>query len=82
LQEFAEEVRNVHLYPRFLRWRHQGEITAKIEIPSVRLRCAERYHGPTLAEQLDRGEPPEPAEVRPNPTYCPPGRYTNILGQI
>jgi hypothetical protein len=82
LQEFAEEVRNIHLYPRFLRWRHQGEITAKIEIPAVRLRRAERYHGPTLAEQLSRGEAPEPAEVRPNRAYCPPERYTNILGRM
>jgi len=82
LQEFAEEVRNVHLYPQFLRWRHQGEITAKIEIPSVRLRCAELYHGPKLAEQLSRGEQPEPVEVLPNQAYCPPDRYTNILGGL
>jgi hypothetical protein len=80
LQEFAEEVRDFHLYPRFSRWRHQGEITAKIGIPSVRLRCAELYHGPELAEQLRRGKPPAPAEVLHNKDYCPPERYTNILG--
>lgn len=80
LQEFAEEVRNFHLYARFLQYRHEGEITAKIEIPPVRLRCAELYHGPKLAEQLRRGERPEPTNVLQSDAYCPPERYANILG--
>jgi hypothetical protein len=82
LQEFAEEVRNFHLYARFLRYRRQGEITAKIEIPSVRLRCAELYNGPKLAEQLGRGEHPEPVKVLLNDAYCPPERYANVLGRM
>ena len=82
LQEFAEEVRNFHLYARFLRNRREGEITAKIEIPSVRLRCAELYHGPGLAEQLSREERPKPVKVVPNDAYCPPERYANILGRM
>lgn len=82
LQEFAEEVRNFHLYTRFLRYRREGEITAKIEIPSVRLRCAEFYRGPNLGEQLMRGQRPEPVEVLRNDAYCPPERYANVLGRI
>jgi hypothetical protein len=82
LEEFAEEVRNFHLYTRFLRYRREGEITAKIEIPSVRLRCAEFYRGPKLGEQLMRGQRPEPVEVLRNDAYCPPERYANVLGQL
>jgi hypothetical protein len=82
LQEFAEEVRNFHQYARFLRYRREGEITAKIEIPSVRLQCAEFYRGHELGEQLMRGQRPEPVEVLRNDAYCPPERYANVLGQM
>jgi hypothetical protein len=82
LQEFAEEVRNFHLYARFLRHRREGEITAKIEIPSVRLQRAEFYRGSKLSEQLMRGQRPKPVKVLLNDTYCPPERYANVLGRM
>lgn len=80
LQEFAEEVRNFHQYARFLRYRREGEITAKIEIPSVRLRRAEFYRGRELYEQLVRVQRPKPVEVLENDAYCPPERYANVVG--
>jgi hypothetical protein len=79
LQEFAEEIRNVHQYARFMRHRREGEFTAKIEIPSVRLRCAEFYRGADVGAQFSRGQRPKPLEVIVNDAYCPPERYANIL---
>ena len=82
LQEFAEEVRDYHVYAKFLKYRPQGEITAKIEIPPVRLHRAEFYRGPQLAAQLTAATKPTPVRTIKNHDYRPPEEYDNILGEL
>jgi hypothetical protein len=41
LAEFAEEVRELHIYTHFLPYHDEGEIVAKIHIPAVRLEKVE-----------------------------------------
>jgi hypothetical protein len=81
LQEFAEEVRDLHLYLEYMRFRDEGEVVAKFEIPSIRLSRYERYNGPELLHSLRRGERPRPI-IRENPLYCRPESYANIRGTI
>lgn len=78
LREFAEEVRELHLYTSYLRFHPEGEITAKIEIPSARLGKVERYDGPTAEVDLRAGRLPTPVQTWTNPSYCRPEDYANI----
>jgi hypothetical protein len=82
LQEFAEEVRDLHVHTRWLKYRFEGEITAKMEIPSARLHCARLYQGPDLRAQLRRKEDPQPVDTIENDHYCPPERFTNIRERL
>jgi hypothetical protein len=78
LEEFAEEVRELNIYTSWLRFHKEGEIVAKIIIPSTRLSRVERYEpNPTLSA-LRRGAKPAPAWSLDNPTFCPPEDFSNV----
>ena len=68
LVEFAEEIRDSHIYRKQYQFHHEGEITAKILIPPSRIQRAERYDPPSVT----------PSDVVLNPRYQPPELYTNI----
>jgi hypothetical protein len=78
LQGFAEEVRELHTYTNFMPFHHQGEITAKISIPSVNIEKAEYYDGPQALKELKLGNLPTPGHAISNPAYASPDNYTNI----
>jgi hypothetical protein len=82
LQHFAEEVRELHIYTGFLPFHDEGEITAKIYIPSV---CLERYEkfDPTQAfNDLSNGMFPTPVDVQWNPNYAAPEQFSNVRGVV
>jgi hypothetical protein len=79
LQEFGEEVRDLHVYLDYLHFRDEGEVVAKIEIPCYRLDWCEFYQGKDLYRQLSSGEEPRTTEPRiSNPGYRPPYSYANV----
>ncbi len=78
LQGFAEEVRELHIYTRFLPFHHEGEIVAKVSIPSVNIEKAEYYDGPQALLEFKQNRLPKPAHVILNPGYVSPNNFTNI----
>lgn len=75
---FAEEVRELHIYKGFLPFHHEGEITAKISIPSVNIEKAEYYDASLALDELQNGRLPNPARIILNPSYASPDNFNNI----
>lgn len=71
LQEFAEDVRDFHSHSRYSRYRLQGEVTAKIHVPAVRLERVERY-------EPSAGSAARCTDVWFNSGFEPPSRHANI----
>ncbi len=78
LEEFAEEVRELNIYTSWLRFHDEGEVVAKIIIPSTRLSRVERYEPSTSLAALRAGRKPTPDWSVDNPTFCPPEGYSNV----
>lgn len=82
LQEFAEETRDLHVYRDYQKYHEQGEVVAKIHIPSVRLEKYEKYDGPSVRAQLKAKRLPMPVKRVPNPSYLSPEPFSNIRPAI
>jgi hypothetical protein len=78
MREFAEEVRELHVYTSFLRYHPEGEIVAKIAIPSVRLERVECYDPIRARRELNGGAQPTPEWVEMNPNFQPPELFNNV----
>ena|ERR1700688_1978710 len=82
LQEFSEEVRELNIYTNFLPFHYEGEIVAKIGIPSVNLEKYEKYDPDLLLRDLANGGFPTPIDVAYNDDYAEPERYLNLRGLL
>jgi len=82
LREFAEEVRELHIYTQYLQYHHEGEIVAKIHIPSVRLEKVEKYDPQQMLADLHAQNIPQASWSQPNPNYQKPKQYANIRGVL
>jgi hypothetical protein len=81
LEEFAEEVRDVNTYTAYYTWHPEGEIVAKVNIPSRRIEKVERYGHDGLEDALDSGTVPAPETVIARPdVYRDPYDYANVRG--
>ncbi|WP_053990016.1 hypothetical protein [Mangrovimonas sp. TPBH4] len=78
LESFSEEVRELHIFKDFLPYHQQGEITAKLRIPSISIEKAEIYNGKKAFQCLNKGTKPIPAKIILNPDYANPEKYCNI----
>ena len=78
LQGFSEEIRELNIYTQYLRYHHEGEIAAKISIPSVAIEKAEQYSGPPVLAALRAGQKPTPVDTVDNASYLGPEKYCNI----
>jgi len=78
MRSFSEEVRELNIYRTFMPYHHQGEITAKIHIPSVAIEKAEIYDGKKAAKELSNGIDPIPIKTIMNKDYVNPDSYSNI----
>jgi hypothetical protein len=78
-EQFSEEVRELHIYQQYLPFHHEGEIVAKISIPSTQIEKAEEYDGiAALADLRQRKKPAPIGKVINNPHYAKPDNYSNI----
>jgi hypothetical protein len=74
LQEFAEEVRELHQYSEYLPFHREGEIVEKVHIPSTRLRLAQPWT--VTGGALSTGPP------LIGSSYQAPEDYVNVRGVI
>ncbi len=78
MRQFSEEVRELHVYPGFRKYHHEGEIAAKIGIPAIQIEKAEKYAGPQSHSDLKSGYLPNPVRTVPNPNHVSPDRLANV----
>lgn len=78
MEQFAEEVREMHIYTDYLPNHHEGEIMAKIIIPSVQIEKVEFYSSDVLNEKIAKREKIEPELTIKNVYYEDPTKFSNI----
>jgi len=78
MEQFSEEVRELHIYKNFLPYHKQGEIMAKIIIPSVQIEKAICFDGPAIKAIMKSGKTPPAFHTIDNPTYQKPEKLSNI----
>jgi hypothetical protein len=77
-QLFAEEIRELNIYAGFSPFQPEGEIAAKIIIPTAQIEKAEYWPIDKLLDDLKRGQAPSPEKIFDNPLYLPPEDYNNV----
>lgn len=82
LEEFSEEVRDLLVYTNFLPFHAEGEIVAKVHIPSVNLKKYEKYDGAQALNDLRRGIRPTPIDRQFNSDFAEPERFLNLRGFV
>lgn len=78
LVQVAEEVPHLQLYHHYLSYHREGEIVAKIVIPSPQIEKAEEYDGADAIRDLRTGKLPVPLQTIRNSSYAAPDIYFNI----
>jgi len=76
---FAEEVRESRFYSQYLPYHREGEVIAKIVLPSTQIEKAGEYSGPLALKDLRTGKLPQPVHTIGNPNYAAPDKYSNSL---
>jgi hypothetical protein len=82
MEQFAEDIRNLNVYKEFQEYNSQGEVMAKIIIPSVQIEKAEMYVGAEVKKQIRAGKPILPKLVLDNHDYQAPEQFSNIHDMI
>jgi hypothetical protein len=79
-QAFAEELRELNIYPGFSLNQPEGEITAKIIIPPAQIEKAEFWSADDALRATDSGmlPAPDPSRILHNPLFVPPEDYNNV----
>jgi hypothetical protein len=77
-QVFSEEIRELNLYTAFSTWQPEGEITAKIVIPSIQIEKYEYYEISAARSSWQRGTQPIPQAVVANAFYRPTAEVANL----
>ena len=75
---FAEEIRELNIHTEFSSYQIEGEITAKIIIPTTQIQKAEYWQTNRILDDLSRGVVPSPTNTIGNPLYLPPEDYSNV----
>lgn len=78
MEQFAEEIRDMNIYRDFQPYFRQGEVMAKILIPSIRIEKAVRFDGPVALRDIKAGRTPSPTATIDNPSYQEPEKLSNI----
>lgn len=75
---FSEEARELNTYNKYSPFQHQGEITAKINIPSVQIEKVEFYNAAQARAAFKAGNRPSPSNTFQNNQYQIPEGISNI----
>lgn len=82
LTSFAEEFRELNIYTRYSSYQPEGEITAKIHIPSIQIEKYQFYQISKVNEALRKGNEPEPVFTKDNNNYIDPETFSNVRGYL
>ncbi len=77
-QRYAEEVRELNTYTSYLRFHEEGELLAKIDIPSHQLQRVEKWDPIQVVNDLNANLRPSPKWSHENPGFSSPEQYSNI----
>jgi hypothetical protein len=75
---FAEELRDLNTYTGYSPYQHEGEVTAKIEIPPAQIESCEEYDLVEVKKSLSLSKLPTPVRTLRNNLYQEPQNISNI----
>ena len=77
-QAFSEEVRELHVYSDFSLYQLEGEVTAKIQIPTAQIQKAEEWKLSAVQAALASGSLPSASQTITNVRFIDPSTYSNV----
>lgn len=80
LEAFSEELRELNIYTGFSPVHPEGEITAKLVIPTAQIERAEFWSLSDARTAWNNGRLPVPARTRINKNYVNAADYSNVRG--
>jgi len=81
-QAFSEELRELHVYSNFSLFQLEGEITAKIQIPTAQIEKAEKWKLSDIQTAIAGGYIPVPARTIINSRFIDPSTYSNVRAAL
>ena len=78
MESFSEELRELNVYQGFSPYQPEGEITAKIVIPTTQIERAEFWSLTDARAAMSAGSLPTASRSVPNPSYVSPSDYNNL----
>jgi hypothetical protein len=79
---FSEELRELHVYSNFSLFQLEGEITAKIGIPTAQIEKAEEWRLGDIQAAIAGGYIPMPARTIMNGHFIDPSTYSNVRSAL
>jgi hypothetical protein len=80
MEAFSEELRELNIYTAFSPFHPEGEITAKLVIPTAQIERAEFWSLSDARKAWNNGQLPAPARTRSNPHFVSADDYNNLRG--
>ena len=77
-QAFSEELRELHVYSDFSLYQLEGEITAKIQIPTTQIQRAEEWKLSDIQSAFASGSLPIAHQTITNDCFIDPSTYSNV----
>jgi len=81
-QAFSEELRELHVYNEFSLYQPEGEITAKVQIPTAQIQKAEEWKLTDVQGALAIGSLPTPCRTIMNDRFIDPSTYSNVRAAL
>jgi len=78
LEAFSEELRELNIYTGFSPFYVEGEITAKIVIPTAQIERADSWSLSDAQTAIASGNLPAASRVKKNPNFVKPDDYNNL----
>jgi hypothetical protein len=82
LEAFSEELRELNIYTGFSPNYLEGEITAKLVIPTVQIERAEFWPLADVKAANSSGKLPKATLIKKNPHFVRPDEYNNLRGLL
>jgi hypothetical protein len=78
MEAFSEELRELNIYTNFSPFYLEGEITAKLVIPTAQIERADFWDLSAAKAAIAAGSLPAPSKTLPNSYYVKPEKYNNL----